>query len=43
MMALLYCTRIIAGKLTYADVPAKLREQVAECLRDAGVAELITE
>ena len=40
MLALLYVTRILAGKSTFAEVPAVLKAQVAEALQDAGVPEL---
>lgn len=43
MMAMLYATRILNGKLTYADVPRLLKAQVAEILRESGMEELITE
>ncbi len=43
MMAMLYATRIISGKMTYDKVPRLLKEAVAEILRDAGLEELITE
>ncbi len=43
MMAMLWTQQIMLGKKTYSQVPPKLREQVAELLRDSGVEELITE
>lgn len=43
MMAMLFATKVILGKLTYADVPAKLKEQVAEILRENGLEDLIEE
>lgn len=43
MMAMLWAQQIMLGKKTYAQVPAKLKEQVAELLRDSGVEHLITE
>lgn len=43
MMAMLWCQQIILGKKSYSQVPAKLREQVAELLRDSGCEDLITE
>lgn len=43
MLAMLYATRIIKGKYEYKDVPDKLKEQVAEILRDADMAHLIEE
>ena len=43
MMAMLWAQQIMLSKKTYAQVPAKLKEQVAELLRDSGVEHLITE
>lgn len=43
MMALLFTQRVILGKTAYKDVPAKLKPQVAEALRDSGLEELIVE
>lgn len=43
MMAMLWCQQIILGKKTYAQVPVKLKEQVAELLRDSGCEDLIVE
>ena len=43
MMAMLWAQKIILGKKTFAEVPAKLKEQVAEILRESGLEELITE
>lgn len=43
MMAMLWTQQIILGKKTYAQVPSKLREQVAELLRDSGCEDLIVE
>lgn len=40
MMALLWAQQIMLGKKTFAQVPAKLREQVRELLVDSGVGEL---
>lgn len=40
MMAMLWAQQIMLGKKTFAQVPAKLREQVAELLVDSGVGEL---
>lgn len=42
-MAVVYATLIVKGKKTYADVPATLKEQVAEILTDLDCAYLITE
>ena len=43
MLAMLYASRIIKGKYHYKDVPDKLKEQVADILRDADMANLIEE
>ena len=43
MMAMLWCQQIILGKKVFAQVPAKLKDQVAELLRDSGCDDLITE
>ena len=43
MMAMLWAQKIILGKKTFADVPAKLKEQVREILIESGLDELITE
>ena len=43
MMAMLWCQQIILGKKTYKQVPAKLKDQVAELLRDSGCEDLIEE
>lgn len=43
MMSLLWVQQIMLGKKTYAQVPARLKEQVAELLRDSGCEELIHE
>ena len=43
MMAMLWAQKIILGKKTYADVPAKLKEQVKEILIESGLEELVTE
>lgn len=43
MMAMLWCQQIMLGKKTYAQVPVKLKEQVAELLRDCGCEDLIVE
>lgn len=40
MMATLWAQQIMLGKKTFAQVPAKLREQVRELLVDSGVGEL---
>lgn len=41
MLAILFASRIINGKSTFADVPTKLKEQVAENLIDGGLPELV--
>lgn len=42
MMSMLFCTRIVLGKSTFNDVPAKLKAQVAELLiEDCGLPELV--
>ena len=43
MMAMLWAQKIILGKKTFAEVPAKLKEQVKEILIESGLEELITE
>lgn len=43
MMAMLWTQQIIYGKKVYSQVPAKLRDQVAELLRDSGCDALIEE
>lgn len=43
MMAMLFAQKIILGKLTFNDVPAKLKEAVKEVLIECGCEELITE
>ena len=42
-MAMLWAQQIMLGKKTYAQVPAKLKEQVKEILIDSGCEDLITE
>ena len=39
-MAIVYALLIIKGKKAFADVPAKLKEQVKEVLIDMEVPEL---
>lgn len=41
MLAILFASRIINGKSTFAEVPAKLKKQVAENLLDGGLPELV--
>lgn len=43
MLAMLWANQIILGKKTFAQVPAKLKEQVREILIDAGCEYLIEE
>lgn len=40
MMAMFFAQRVILGKTEFADVPAKLKEQVREILIDSGLEEL---
>lgn len=42
-MAIVYALLIVKGKKTFADVPAKIQEQVKEVLTDMEVPELATE
>ena len=42
-MAVVYATLIIKGKKNYADVPARLKEQVKEILIDLDCCDLVTE
>lgn len=42
MMAMLFAQRVILGKTEFADVPAKLQEQVADILiNECGLPELV--
>ena len=43
MMAMLWAQQIMLGKKTYAQVPAKLKDQVRELLVDSGCEHLIEE
>lgn len=43
MMAMLWAQKIMYGKKTFAEVPAKLKEQVREILIESGMEELIVE
>ena len=43
MMAMLWAQQIMLGKKTFAQVPAKLKEQVRELLIDSGAEDLIAE
>lgn len=40
MMAVVYATLIIKGKKTFADVPAKLKDEVKQILIDLDCADL---
>lgn len=40
MMAMLFATKVILGTITFADVPAKLKEQVKAILIENGLEEL---
>lgn len=40
-MAVIYATLIVKGKKTFAQVPAKLKDQVKEILFDLEVPELV--
>lgn len=42
-MAVIYATLIVKGKKNYADVPARIKEQVREVLIDLDCADLATE
>lgn len=43
MIAMLWAQKIIYGKKTYAEVPAKLKAQVKEILIESGLEDLIVE
>lgn len=43
MVAMLWVSRIVAGKKTYKDVPRLLKSQVKELLIEAGLEEFIEE
>ena len=43
MLAMLWANQIILGKKTFAQVPAKLKDQVREVLIDLGCEDLIIE
>ncbi len=43
MMAVLWTNKIIEGEKTYAQVPAKLKDAVADILRERGREDLIHE
>lgn len=42
-MAVIYATLIVKGKKDFADVPARIKEQVKEVLIDLDCADLVTE
>lgn len=42
-MAVVYATLIIKGKKNFADVPARLKEQVKEILIDLDCSDFVTE
>lgn len=42
-MAVVYATLIVKGKKTFADVPAKIKEQVKQVLIDLDCGDLATE
>jgi len=41
-MAMLYAQYVMLGKRNFDQVPIKLKEQVAEILRDSGCEDLVT-
>ena len=43
MLAMLFAQRVILGKNTFAEVPAKLKDQVRELLIESGLPELCEE
>ena len=43
VIARLWAEQIVAGKKTYREVPAKLKNQVADILREMGREDLIIE
>ena len=42
-MAVVYATLIVKGVKTYAQVPAKLKDQVKQILIDLDLSDLVTE
>ena len=40
-MAIIYATLIIKGKKNYADVPARIKDQVKEVLLDLDCSDLV--
>lgn len=43
MMALFFAQRVILGKTKFEEVPATLKQQVADILVESGLQELVTE
>ena len=43
MIAMLWAQQIMLGKRTFDQVPRRLKDWVAEILRDSGCEDLITE
>jgi len=43
IMAMFFAQRIILGKNTFAEVPAKLKDQVREILIESGLEHLVIE
>ena len=43
VVAKLWADKIVAGEKTYSQVPAKLKDQVADILREMGREDLIIE
>lgn len=41
MMAMLFAQRVILGKTLFEDIPAALKQSVAEVLLDSGLPELV--
>lgn len=41
-ISILWADKIIAGDRTYSDVPAQLKDEVAEVLKEKGYKKLIT-
>lgn len=42
-MAIIYATLIIKGKKNFADVPARIKDQVKEVLLNLDCSELVAE
>ena len=42
-MAVVYATLIIKGRKTFADVPARIKEQTKQVLIDLDCADLVAE